>query len=292
MVVPVEAKENERRLTMEKLTEPVSEDGSESELEEGEIANDDIEIIDIVIRHKTRDFGPVSPKRYPPYSRKSNGRFSADESKSKRQKLNPLISSKSVNQVKSSSKVSVVKKVSPISRSKVIHSKSEDNSSRRTSTHQTGLKNGSSSKHSKSSTSGTNTRRVSVSRESKYLETVEDVTLNDPVKDFKWRKSFELVTHQANSASHQEVESDSSSSEIDEEMELRLAALNSVVVNAKPKTKLEVEINSTKDDSPSEPLVSAEETQVWIIPFYCKYCVKLYFKFSFINNFLKFMLFV
>ena len=173
--------------------------------------------------------------------------------------------------------------VSPISRSKVINSKSEDNSSRRNSTHQTGLKNGSSSKRSKSSTSVTNTRRVSVSKELKHLETVEDVTLNDPVKDFKWRKSFELVTQQANSASHQEVESDSSSSEIDEEMELRLAALNSVVVNAKPKT-IPVQINSTKDDSPS---VSAEETQVWIFSFYCKYCVKLYLKFSFINDIFK-----
>ena len=239
--------------TMEKvtqLTEPLSD--SESELEEGEIANDDIEIVYI----KT---GPASKRCLPPtlpsYSRKtdSSSLSANNDVNSKRQKLNSPLYSKSENQLKTNPKLSPLKKTSPLSRSKLNVKKEE---SRRNSTYGSGVK---SSKHTKSSSNdGRTTKSRSMLKEHKREDPVRSqASSKDADKDLKWRQSFEMVNR-----SEEKVESDSSASEIDEEMELRLAALNSVVVNAKPKNIQDTSFNSTHDDPQSDPLVVAEETQV------------------------------
>ena len=250
---------------MDKLTDPLT---SDSELEEGEIASDEIEIISEIIRQPPTKHSiqsnttshsvstsrkSLSSSSFPKLDNSTHaivrpsGRKPAEKSDSKRTGTSSSSSFRSGASRKSEKSPGPVRSSSS-SRKRVepYKTKSENNSSRSRS---------SSRQNDRAKPTNTNRQPSNRQREN------EKLFKTSTSKDSKWKQSFELVTP----GSVESVAAHSSGSETDEEEEikLRLEALYSVGVNAKPK---EV---SNNIDSPASPLpvpetdsIHAEEMQV------------------------------
>lgn len=220
---------------MEKLTEPVT---SDSELEEGEIACDEIEIISEIIRtasplkpaakRRCLDKAParvdIPAKRAKPVKADRNSRNNSkcrnDSQKTHKTRptnhpqRSPSRNWQRFNVSKPSVRQQIDGKISPKSKS----------SKKPTPTKKVNSYNAPSCK--KMETRSPRDRQTSLSREvtpPKFDKSPPSVSNEEIQSEYKWRNSFELVSHCS-------VESMSidSSSEADEEMELRLAALNSL----------------------------------------------------------------
>ena len=219
---------------MEKLTEPVT---SDSELEEGEIASDEIEIISEII-HTASPLRPVVKCRGPdkaparldnPAKRvktvKADRNFRNNvKCRNDSQKVNktrttshphrsPSRNWQRFNGSKPSVRQQTDEKISP-----------KPKTSKKPTPKKINSYNTASCK--KLETKPPRGRQTSLSKEAsppKFDKSPPSISNESAQADLKWRNSFELVSHCS-------VESMSidSSSEADEEMELRLAALNSL----------------------------------------------------------------
>lgn len=255
---------------MDKLTDPLT---SDSELEEGEIASDEIEIISEIIRQPPTKHSiqsnatghSVSSSRkssssssFPKLDNSTHavvrpsGRKPAEKSDSKRTGTSSSSSFRSGASRKSEKSPGPVRSSSS-SRKRVepYKTKSENNSSSRSR----------SSSRQNDRAKPTNTRQPSNRQPSGQLKRENEKLFKTSSKDSKWKQSFELVTP----GSVESVAAHSSGSETDEEEEikLRLEALYSVGVNAKPK-EVSNNINSPVSPLPVPETDSnnAEEMQV------------------------------
>lgn len=222
--------------TMEKFTDPVT---SDSELEEGEIANDDIEIISEIIRH------PPNKKMQPRLKESIHGKNSlvarkgeipkVVDSRLQKQKLSVSTSSSGGRGGKIETKRTSDQKPAPRNavgeKSSVpVKRKSPARNLKRLGQHRSSPK----AEISRSSRFRANSRS-NRERGSSMQSKKEDKSYNSLAvasgasKDAKWKQSFELVT--PGSVESMDTDSDP---ETDEEIKLRLEALHSVV-NAKPK---------------------------------------------------------
>ena len=243
----------EKAGTMEKLTDPVT---SDSELEEGEIANDEIEIISEFIRQPPIKLQKSSPKKSIPGSNSISSRKLDIFADARLHRLKHSGSSSSGGGSVDSKHISELKPVHKTSREK------PSISSKRKSPARTPKRLGQSRSTSKTDTSRSSRSRVSSSRSNRGRQSsnqakkeeklINSVTFeSEESKETKWKQSFEelLVTPGS-------VESidDDSGSEGDEELKLRMEALNSVV-NAKPKD-VSNDVVSPKSNSTPEPVIS------------------------------------
>ncbi|XP_046444069.1 nucleolar protein dao-5-like isoform X3 [Daphnia pulex] len=244
----------EKAGTMEKLTDPVT---SDSELEEGEIANDEIEIISEFIRHPPMKSQKSSPRKSIPGSNSISSR----KLDSFAHRLKHSVSNSSGGGNVELKHVSELKPVPKTSREKPsISSKRKSPARTPKRLGQSRSRSTSTSKPdtSRSSRTRLNSTRSSRGRQSSNQAKKEEKLINsvtyesEESKEKKWKQSFEelLVTPGS-------VESidDDSGSEGDEELKLRIEALNSVVVNAKPKD-VSNDVVSSKSDSTPEPIIS------------------------------------
>lgn len=220
--------------SMEKLTEPVT---SDSELEEGEIASDDIEIISEIIRTASPLKATVKrrgPDKLPARLNNPIKRVKTDKpDRNSRNSVNSRNDSQKAHKAKPNGhpqrspsrnwqKFGVSK---PNVRQQIDEKISpKPKNSKKPTPKKVNPYN--SSGHKKVDTKLPHSRQTSLSKEAsppKFETSLPPVSNEETQVDFKWRNSFELVSHCS-------VESMSidSSSEADEEMELRLAALNSL----------------------------------------------------------------
>lgn len=243
---------NAKAGTMEKLTDPVT---SDSELEEGEIANDDIEIISEFIRHPTiksqkLHFGKpgngVMPLRKPDsfaenrlHSSKHPGSGSNSGGNSGKIELKHTSGLKADQRSsREKSSVSSKRKSPPRMLKRLGQSRPRMDSN--------------SSSRSRVSGSRSNRERESSNQARKEEKPCNSVTIGTgESKDKRWKQSFEIVTPGS-------VESmEESGSDVEEEIKLRLEALNSVVVNAKPKDIPNSDVISSLSNSIPEPVISS-----------------------------------
>ena len=224
---------------MEKLTDPVT---SDSELEEGEIANDEIEIISEIIRRppkkiqqlNTRD-NKVAGK--PPLNRKSG---SVIDKKLQRPKSQGYSGTVSKTDVRHSNEGKPIQKVMSQKSPGLLKKRSPARSVKRL-----GQPSRSSSKTESiySSSNRSNRDRNLASVKKKEDKVCRSKPTSEISEDTKWKNTFESIT--PGSVESMDLDSDGES---DEEIRLRLEALNSVV-NAK-----------TKDVSNSDGLSSIGKT--------------------------------
>lgn len=250
--------------TMEKLTDPVT---SDSELEEGEIASDEIEIISEFIRHppnkrtklNSRD-GIVhhgqscdstrksaSLKALESVNKKSLGSSNSGEGKGRKTEVKRNSDTKTVAKraVNGKANFDGVKK------------KSTAEGVNRLGNYRSSSKSGS-SRSSRLRSKDRSLRERDLPSQLKSDDKPPNSKPSSPgaSRDFKWKKSFELVTP----GSVESIDADSGS-DIDEEIQLRLEALNSVVMNAKPKDVQLLDVVSSQSCSTPESL-NQNEVQV------------------------------
>lgn len=273
-----------------KTTEPLTVATSEScdsELEEGEIANDEIEIIEEVIRHPVPPpISNVKPpmqqhvirpsttvKRSPPPSRKFDS--SLDTLSLKRSRVDGAGNiSVTLFNVNVTRKHDAETKSTTKRRSTAAGRSPTRNQSRKVlppnpikpfNNGMQQLKDSSSNGHAERAKRPPTTREPAL-RPSKSESSIQSSVVNhgkpEPAKD-KWVSTFESTT----CCSVESMDIDSSS-EDDEELGLRLAALHSVVSNSnKPKEPKEPHSDSgpSSKSPPPQPVTenpNAEETQV------------------------------
>lgn len=247
--------------TMEKLMDPVT---SDSELEEGEIANDEIEIISEIIRHPPNKIPHQSSTRETIPGKKLGSIRKLDcsaDTQLIRGKLPGLsgggnggkMDSKRVSDLKPAQRAGSVKSSVSLKRKSPPRSVKRLGSSRSTSKSGNNSSSRSSRNRISSSSSRSNRERGSSTQAKKEDKpTGNSLTLTSAAsRESKWKHSFELVTP----GSVESVAADSAS-ESDEEIKLRLEALNSVVVNAKPKEVTNSNGASSLCNSTPEPLIT------------------------------------
>ncbi|XP_057376813.1 nucleolar and coiled-body phosphoprotein 1-like isoform X2 [Daphnia carinata] len=241
--------------TMEKLMDPVT---SDSELEEGEIANDEIEIISEIIHRP-----PIKPQMLNSgksvletnlvSSRKPDSFTETRLHSSKHAGSgtnsggnNGKIELKPIGGLKPTQRSSREKSSVPSKR------KSPPNTLKRLGQSRSRLDSNSSSRN-RFSGSRSNRERVPSNQVRKEEKPGNSVTIgSEDSKDKRWKQSFELITP----GSVESMEEDSGSDD-DEEIKLRIEALNSVVANAKPKENLNSDVTIPQINSMSELVISS-----------------------------------
>ena len=241
--------------TMEKFTDPVT---SDSELEEGEIANDEIEIISEIIRHPPRKISRRSSRGSVPVKNLTISIRKLDGSAETRQ-IRESISGSSSGGVsggkidsKRVSDLKPVRRTSTSEKSSVsVKRKSPPRTLKRLgasrSTAKPEISRSSRNRLSSSSSRSNRERGPSTKKEDKHAGNSLILT-SAASKDTKWKQSFELVT--PGSVESMDIDS---ASESDEEIKLRLEALNSVVVNVKPKEVSKPDVTPSISNSTPEP---------------------------------------
>ncbi|KAK4036974.1 hypothetical protein OUZ56_029019 [Daphnia magna] len=240
---------------MEKLTDPVT---SDSELEEGEIANDDIEIISEFIRHppiksqmlnsrksvlETNVVSSRKPDSFTEnrlHSTKHPGSGINSGGNSGKMELKHVGGLKPAQRSsRGKSSVSSKRKSPPRMLKRLGQSRSRMDSN--------------SSSRNRFSGSRSNREKVPSNQARKEEKPGNSVTIgSEESKDKRWKQSFELITP----GSVESMEEDSGS-DVDEEIKLRIEALNSVVVNAKPKEISNSDVTLPQTNSMPEPLISS-----------------------------------